>query len=217
MFVARSLLVSPLLFSVLPHVDWALWLCCLQGHREKRETLMSSAKWAQGYRQADGAAIGSVHIHTHTHTRVQNCMKVTSRTYNQTHTCSCLVCRPCQCFSMSLGQARCIYYVLSETVLIYHRKNSPVSGNTEWHPARPDEWDLHTQVEQIKKRLRGALTFSARGCTVIKKKSPPTRGNSQGAIYPAGLWELPTTLHTGLGQIQQNFKMQTLLLCHLIS
>lgn len=120
---------------------------------KKRETLMSSAKWARGYRQADGAAIGSVRIHTHTHAKLYEGDK------QDTHTCSCLVCRQCQCFSMSLGQAGCIYYALSEIVLIYHRKNSPVSGNTEWHPVRPDECDLHTQVEQITKKTEEPWLF----------------------------------------------------------
>lgn len=60
---------------------------------------------------------------------------------------------------MSLGQAGCIYYALSEILLIYHRQNSPVSGNTEWHLVRPDGCDLHTRVEQITKRLGGTLTF----------------------------------------------------------
>lgn len=36
---------------------------------KKRETLMSSAKRARGYRQADGAAIGSVRIHIQTHAK----------------------------------------------------------------------------------------------------------------------------------------------------
>lgn len=91
--------------------------------------------------------------------RTHTCRTVWRWRAGRIHTCSCLVCQPCQCFSMSLGQAGCIYYALSEIVLIYHRKNSPVSGNTEWHLVRPDGCDLHTRVEQITKRLGGTLTF----------------------------------------------------------
>lgn len=80
-----SLCESPLVFSVLPHVDWALWLCCLQGQGEKGETLVSSAKQAWGYRQAWGRWCGH-RGHTLTHTHIHPCSHADIHTYTHTQT-----------------------------------------------------------------------------------------------------------------------------------
>lgn len=143
---------SLLTFSVLPHVDWALWLCCLQGQREKGETLMSSAKWAWGYRQADGAAIGGarshihlcIHAHTHTHTEIY--IEVRSKDpVNLTHTHTFFP-SMYPCFNVSFGEAHSIYHGTA----CWHWMTSWARTLNDILSGR-DECDLHMQVEQIKK------------------------------------------------------------------
>lgn len=177
MCVWSSLYESLLIFSVLPRVDWALWLRCLQGGGRRRgweeKTLASSAKQTWGYRRARARWRGhrgarshshtcTIHafVHPHAHRHIwrsgARTLSVSSWLLG-TAAISCIY----LCFS---GRARLIYHVLSrDSVLMYRRKDSLWARTLNDILSRRDECDLHTQVEQIKRDRPGPWHFHPAG------------------------------------------------------
>ncbi len=205
-----SLLESLLIFPVLPHVDWALWLCCLQGQggeKEKHSCPLPSRPGVTDRHGADGAAIGGARSHTriHTHTRVHPCIHAHTyihtlyrgeeqglcQSHTYAHSCCCSVCRPfsaCTCVLVCSGLAHCIYHVLSrDCMLMYHRKDSLWARTLNDILSGRDECDLHMQVEQIKKDWLGPWHFHQGAVMWLrkkKKKKPFTWKPQPGGAIP---------------------------------
>ena len=82
--------VSPCWYFLLwPHVDWALWLCCLQGQGGKRRNTRVLCQAGLGFQTGTGQMAGAMggaraHTRTHMYTHTHMCIHAQTHTYTNT-------------------------------------------------------------------------------------------------------------------------------------